>query len=294
MSIHLHLSHPCRASKRAEASRLLDPSYASSSSPSSSYFPLRVWMDNNGDLHDPDYRHFPLFEKKSSPRRTSSSSIDPFAQYSPQRPSWELANEEGDNASISEAEPEHKHHRASRPTSPSYSGRFASPLYPPSSYSSSQTSYDDSCMSSASDSFSLEAEHKLKKKRRERHFSLDSEETIEETVEEVAESKEISEAPKRSDAMKKEWQMLQLVIRIGVFRMRRRNSTINGGKLKHSYNIDRRDVSRKKLEERASDTPGTYLVSDVQRELDRSRKSLIPSASLFDALKPALKQQKDI
>ncbi|KAJ7597558.1 hypothetical protein C8J56DRAFT_882971 [Mycena floridula] len=223
MSSHLHLSHPCKASKRAEASRLLDPSYASSSSSSSSYSPQRVWMDNNGDLHDPDYRQFPLFEKKSSPRRTSSSSIDPFALYSPQRPSWELANEEeDDDASIFETELEDKHHRASRPTSPSYS-RSASPIYPPSSYSSSPTSYDDdSWLSSASDSFSLEAEHKLKKKRRERRFSLDSEETVEETVEEVAEGKEISETPKRSDAMKKEWQMLQLVVRIGVFRMRRR------------------------------------------------------------------------
>ncbi|KAJ7599839.1 hypothetical protein C8J56DRAFT_1019332 [Mycena floridula] len=218
MSSHLHLSHPYRASKRAEASRLLDPSYASSSSSSSLYSPLRVWVDNNGDLHDPDYRQFPLFEKKSSPRRTLSSSIDPFALHSPQRPSWELANEEDDDASIFEAELEDKHHGASRPTSPSYSVRSASPLYPPSSYSSSPTSYDDSWLSSASDSFSLEAEHKLKKKRRERRFSLDSEET----VEEVAESKEISEAPKRSDAMKKEWQMLQLVVRIGVFRMRRR------------------------------------------------------------------------
>jgi hypothetical protein len=51
----------------ADVSRILDPSYLSSSTSSS---PASVYADTDGNLHDPDYRHFP-------------------AVAAPRRPAWE-------------------------------------------------------------------------------------------------------------------------------------------------------------------------------------------------------------
>jgi len=51
-----HFSHS-RQPKVADVSRLLDPSYLSSSASSS---PSSVYADTDGNLHDPDYRYFPV------------------------------------------------------------------------------------------------------------------------------------------------------------------------------------------------------------------------------------------
>ena len=69
-----------------ELSRILDPSYTSSSHVrSSTYAP---YVDAQGTLHDPDYRHFPLLHQhSSSPRRRSTAK-------SSHRPHWELVDEE--------------------------------------------------------------------------------------------------------------------------------------------------------------------------------------------------------
>jgi hypothetical protein len=52
------------STRAAEVSRLLDPTYSSNhpqgSGSSSSNSPLSVFVDHYGDLHDPDYRHFPV------------------------------------------------------------------------------------------------------------------------------------------------------------------------------------------------------------------------------------------
>ena len=52
------------STRAAEVSRLLDPTYSSihpqGSGSSSSNSPLSVFVDHYGDLHDPDYRHFPV------------------------------------------------------------------------------------------------------------------------------------------------------------------------------------------------------------------------------------------
>ncbi|KAI0093778.1 hypothetical protein BDY19DRAFT_989320 [Irpex rosettiformis] len=62
-------------SKQSDASRLLDPSYASSSSVNVG--PSRAYVDHSGDLHDPDYRHFPVLpthkKRVNSPARRSST-----------------------------------------------------------------------------------------------------------------------------------------------------------------------------------------------------------------------------
>lgn len=67
-----HFSHH-RQPKVADVSRILDPSYLSSSASSS---PTSVYADTDGNLHDPDYRHFPV--------------VTPV----PRRPAWERGGDD--------------------------------------------------------------------------------------------------------------------------------------------------------------------------------------------------------
>lgn len=104
------LFHPSRAT---DISRILDPSYSSSSASSYAY------VDRNGDLHDPDYRHFPIAHP---PKRHTSHTMS--------RPRWELIDEdaldiEEDQYDIGEYP---IHGRNKRPTSFSSSSRL-SPTY---------------------------------------------------------------------------------------------------------------------------------------------------------------------
>ncbi|KAI0053984.1 hypothetical protein FA95DRAFT_1600491 [Auriscalpium vulgare] len=69
-------------SKAADVSRLLDPSYLSSSASSS---PTSVYVDHHGDLHDPDYRDFP-------------------AVTTHRRPAWERAGNHSDDDDASDDE----------------------------------------------------------------------------------------------------------------------------------------------------------------------------------------------
>ena len=72
--------HKMHASSKhaADVSRLLEPSYRSAST--STGYVSQAYVDPYGDLHDPDYRHFPT----SFPSSSSSS-----AKRSP-RPHWDL------------------------------------------------------------------------------------------------------------------------------------------------------------------------------------------------------------
>jgi hypothetical protein len=65
-----------RQGKAADVSRILDPSYLSSSASSS---PTSVYADTDGNLHDPDYRFFPV-----------------VAPASPRRPAWERGGDDDD------------------------------------------------------------------------------------------------------------------------------------------------------------------------------------------------------
>ena len=66
----------------ADLSRLLDPSYCSAST-SKGYVYQQAYVDPYGDLHDPDYRHFPT----SFPSSSSSSA----KRHNSPRPHWDLA-----------------------------------------------------------------------------------------------------------------------------------------------------------------------------------------------------------
>ena len=77
------------AARAADISRILDPSYSSSSASSSN---MHAYVDRNGDLHDPDYRHFPIAHQPNSSKRHSSQSN--YGYNSSSRPRWELIDED--------------------------------------------------------------------------------------------------------------------------------------------------------------------------------------------------------
>ena len=79
----MHKMHSSSKQHAADLSRLLDPSYCSTST-SKGYVSPEAYVDPYGDLHDPDYRHFPTTSFPSS--STSSAK----RQNSP-RPHWDLA-----------------------------------------------------------------------------------------------------------------------------------------------------------------------------------------------------------
>lgn len=103
--------------QQSDIARLLDPSYASSSSSGSSsgpsYSQTRVYVDQKGELHDPDYRDFPIARSMSTSRlrsidttrresmasarsRSASRAPDRFSSYQMgyTRPSWEGGDDE--------------------------------------------------------------------------------------------------------------------------------------------------------------------------------------------------------
>ncbi|KAL6301840.1 hypothetical protein BKA93DRAFT_796103 [Sparassis latifolia] len=106
-----HLAHQYTPSTRAaDISRLLDPAYASSASSGSSssaspshatHHQTRAYVDHHGDLHDPDYRDFPVLHPSRNDRRRPSSgtarsrstSRGRYSSYSitaaAARPNWE-------------------------------------------------------------------------------------------------------------------------------------------------------------------------------------------------------------
>ncbi|TFL07224.1 hypothetical protein BDV98DRAFT_599548 [Pterulicium gracile] len=68
-------------SAAVDLDRLLDPSYSSYKlSPTANNY-LTLCVDHKGDFHDPDYRHFPISVRPSSPSRTRYNSHSPIPYY---------------------------------------------------------------------------------------------------------------------------------------------------------------------------------------------------------------------
>ncbi|THU81547.1 hypothetical protein K435DRAFT_873218 [Dendrothele bispora CBS 962.96] len=144
--------HHSRNTKNADISRLLDPAY---SSEPKSFSQTRVYVDHHGDLHDPDYRHFPATSptsKKPNQRRnrraSSSASTDPFAS----RPQWEYSLDYDEDEDEDESQhQQQRHQQRTYPSFPSYTYSSYSSTTPP-SYSSSpvSTSFHESPDSASS------------------------------------------------------------------------------------------------------------------------------------------------
>ncbi|KAK0211746.1 hypothetical protein IW262DRAFT_1301669 [Armillaria fumosa] len=214
-----------QSAKRAEASRLLDPSYYSSTH---NYQP-RVYIDRKGNMHDPDYRHFPVLS--SSPASSSSSS--PISRRAT-RPQWEsgytyesaIPDDDDIQGDYYDPFSNHALRRSSSLTRPT------TPYYPSSSpVSDYESPFDDPEEKPCS---AITKAFRPRKCREKRRASLDS--TVEESYypepvpeleddedeEEEHHAKQERPAPTCSEAMKKQWQSISLTVSFGVFRARRR------------------------------------------------------------------------
>ncbi|KAG7093080.1 hypothetical protein E1B28_009368 [Marasmius oreades] len=167
-SKHHHHSHHLHVHRRRhisyddhEVSMLLDPAYTR---PRSSSSQTRVYKDHRGDLHDPDYRHFPstsTYPTSSSSSRRSKRVNSGASSIA--RPSWESGLGEGMDdeefeAYYNDGEDIDAHYSSSRLPTRSYSPRYSSRTspsyipYSPSSTSSSTSSSPSSFTSTLSDS----------------------------------------------------------------------------------------------------------------------------------------------
>ena len=200
---HHHHHEYSPSSRAADISRLLDPAYASSSSSSStSASPsprtpqTRAYVDHNGDLHDPDYRDFPVLPlptrnvSTATRRRTSTGSgarSRSHERYSvalnPPRPSWERnwgaeIDESDDECEEIEAEgqsqfsPFASHHDPPRKN-------VNSNAYTPPSYTSPYYYFSDTTPTSSPDSYDDDNTNALQL--HESPFGDDVEETSEES-----------------------------------------------------------------------------------------------------------------
>lgn len=169
---HHHTKHS-PSSRAADISRLLDPAY----SPSNTTPTKAAYVDHHGDLHDPDFRHFPSASSSSrnSPTKRRAASTH-SASHAFARPQWELGTlyddvdefaldeDEDDDASNSNnhydsyASPFSQ--RASRyvrdpysRTSPIYT--YSSYHYPTSTYSYASSPVSSSPISYSSDETAL-------------------------------------------------------------------------------------------------------------------------------------------
>ncbi|KAG7448303.1 uncharacterized protein BT62DRAFT_918706 [Guyanagaster necrorhizus] len=227
-----------QSAKRAEASRLLDPSYYSTTH---NYQP-RVYIDRKGNMHDPDYRHFPVLSSSPS---SSSSSNSPLSRRNV-RPHWESGytyesaipdDDEDLQGDYYDPFTNHGLRRSSSLTRPT------TPYYPSSSpVSDFESPFDDLEEKQCS---VMKKAFRPRKCREKRRASLDS--TVEESYyyaeapevvpeleadeedEEQRHEKEERPAPTCAEAMKRQWQSISLTVSFGVFRARRRMRRVLSG-----------------------------------------------------------------
>ncbi|CDO68643.1 hypothetical protein BN946_scf184996.g74 [Trametes cinnabarina] len=157
-----HKDHYSPSTRAADISRLLDPAYASTSSSSSMsatpppHAQTRAYVDNNGDLHDPDYRDFPVLRQTSRAyptgkrRRTSTGSANAVRSAShdrfplgvhPTRPGWERGWDDGSDAEDVDDDAESQSHFSPFSSQTASTRRAAShgafgfaPYHPPAYY----------------------------------------------------------------------------------------------------------------------------------------------------------------
>ncbi|KIJ16699.1 hypothetical protein PAXINDRAFT_10410 [Paxillus involutus ATCC 200175] len=128
------------STREADVARLLDPAYASPNTHSALRFSKtaakEVYVDHHGDLHDPDFRHFPTFGHTHT-------------NVHSQRPRWERADADDDDSDDEEYEEEQKRSsfeaQRRRPSStiPYYTTPVYYPYEEPSSYESRYLAEDE-------------------------------------------------------------------------------------------------------------------------------------------------------
>ncbi|KAJ3864610.1 hypothetical protein EV359DRAFT_81266 [Lentinula novae-zelandiae] len=241
----------------ADISRLMDPSYHPSNNHGvSSTEPARVYIDRRGQMHDPDFHYFPVYEGAGKNNKRGRRVSDPWDRSKIQYGDEDL-EEDDDN----EERPTQYHRRQStrRPRS---SQSHAYPISSSDSYTSSIPSSSSTSSSPSSitshlpySSYSSVFEdkprhhhhHSILPKKFRRHSSDSSSppsplsldalefddvsdvEDVEEDHESPIEEQDLSShqqtALSYSQAMKKQWLAVSLSLRFRLFRARRRASS---------------------------------------------------------------------
>ncbi|KIM86212.1 hypothetical protein PILCRDRAFT_4743 [Piloderma croceum F 1598] len=206
------------STRAAEVSRLLDPTYShpQGSGSTSSTSPLSVFVDHYGDIHDPEYRHFPV--------------VTP-------RPKWERGAHDDDLAE-EEDEDAFDNKRAPRvPAITSYTPSYAYAYQydaPQSSYAS-QTLHDEIEESPFADETEKKAETARATKKHRRHSKPKHDEKRSLAAEDAAAEPATSGAdytpseygqddwtPTCTQSIRREWQAITLRLRFSAFRTKRK------------------------------------------------------------------------
>jgi len=241
-----HLSKYSPSTRAADISRILDPSYSSSSSSSPQQYSATVYVDHHGDLHDPDYRDFPPLHPKraTASRSPSSSSYSPYAT----RPSWEFAepyspfdqrsfSDEGDQDEEEDAfydTRSRSSRRSSNQRTPPLPRDYrAYPAYSyspepnlPRSFDSEKTFVHDDNESFSSDS--KERKFIVKKSRTRSASNKSNNRNTTQTLFEEEEEEEDEQEPQQewtptcAESMVRQWQAISLRLRLGLFRAQRK------------------------------------------------------------------------
>lgn len=249
------------SSKTSDVNRLLDPSYSSprsvpsTSSSAYSYAKPTVYVDHKGDLHDPDYRHFPpMNPRRQDSRRRPRSKWTPSSGYLEDHYESDANESQSDDdgkngwhgrslAHVSPASPRHEtsRRRAARSHSPAH---YNTNYYSHSSANTSPSSTTSTPLSSSPEdsaplpkrSYSLNQTLSRRLSKPLPRSSLDYSPASGFTEESPVgddnddESQQLTspaedatdEVPNCTDSLRREWHGFALSTRIGIFRLKKK------------------------------------------------------------------------
>ncbi|KAI6139593.1 hypothetical protein BKA82DRAFT_2975217 [Pisolithus tinctorius] len=218
---------PSPSTRHSDIARLLDPAYASPNSHPYNGFNTNgirhVYVDHHGDLHDPDFRHFPIMH----------------SHLTSQRQRWETsyttpADDDDDDDDDDEYEEEKRRSsletQRRRPSSSTayHSSTIATaahayPLYEePSSYTSRHFAEDDEDLFEHAPLKEREWPFSTRT-RSPRHKPLrDNTNEKTEQAGEDPDSREEDWTPSCTDSLRRQWQAIALSLRFSLFRTKRR------------------------------------------------------------------------
>ncbi|KAJ3895185.1 hypothetical protein GG344DRAFT_73307 [Lentinula edodes] len=237
----------------ADISRLMDPSYHPSSNHGvSSTEPARVYIDRRGQMHDPDFHYFPVYEGAGKNNKRGRRISDPWDRSKIQFGDEDLEEDDDDE------ERPRQYHRRQSTRRPRSSQSHTYPISSSDSYTSSIPSTSSSPSSITSplpyspytsvfEDKPHHHHHSILPKKFRRHSSDSSsppspssfdalelddssdveyvDEDHESSVEEQDLSSHQQNALSYSQAMKKQWLAVSLSLRFRLFRARRRASS---------------------------------------------------------------------
>ncbi|KZV72957.1 hypothetical protein PENSPDRAFT_663462 [Peniophora sp. CONT] len=200
---------------RADLSRLMDPSYLpnSYSSTSSSPDSVHAYIDDDGEMHDPDYRDFPI-----------------LAAPATRRPAWETGFERDEDEAALLAQTKSRPMSARERRRARYDAEYAH--YKPTTYTSHATVPEPRkrklrTLSPRRSSFVTEPEPELAPEYDEHPwaFALDQPEPVTRSTDDspyVPSDSHTEWTPTCGQQIRRKWQSVSLSLRFAVFRTQRR------------------------------------------------------------------------